>query len=88
LTGSVHAGADDPLAVEVAGLLAEHVGRVVWNDWPTGVTVAAAQQHGGPWPATTTPTTTSVGTAAISRWQRPVAFQGFPAAALPDELKD
>ncbi|GAB3455148.1 aldehyde dehydrogenase (NADP(+)) [Kineococcus endophyticus] len=88
LTGSVHAAADDPLAVEVAGLLAEHVGRVVWNDWPTGVTVSSAQQHGGPWPATTSPTTTSVGTAAISRWQRPVAFQGFPTAALPDELKD
>ncbi|MEZ0492721.1 aldehyde dehydrogenase (NADP(+)) [Kineococcus sp. TBRC 1896] len=88
LTGTVQAGADDPLAAEVAALLAEHVGRVVWNDWPTGVTVSAAQQHGGPWPATTTPTTTSVGTAAITRWQRPVAFQGFPATALPDELKD
>ncbi|MEZ0165091.1 aldehyde dehydrogenase (NADP(+)) [Kineococcus sp. LSe6-4] len=88
LTGTVQAGTDDPLAAEVGALLAEHVGRVVWNDWPTGVTVSPAQQHGGPWPATTTPTTTSVGTAAITRWQRPVAFQGFPATALPDELKD
>ncbi|WP_432509910.1 aldehyde dehydrogenase (NADP(+)) [Kineococcus sp. SYSU DK001] len=90
LTGSVQAAADpadDDLAVEVAQLLAEKVGRVVWNDWPTGVTVSGAQQHGGPWPATTTPTTTSVGTAAIERWQRPVAFQAVPAAALPEQLR-
>ncbi|PRY13375.1 aldehyde dehydrogenase (NADP(+)) [Kineococcus rhizosphaerae] len=89
LTGSVQAaGGDDELAREVALLLAENVGRVVWNEWPTGVTVSAAQQHGGPWPATTAPTTTSVGLAAIERWQRPVAFQGVPAAALPEQLRD
>ena len=74
--------------MEAAGLLAERVGRVVWNDWPTGVTVSSAQQHGGPYPATTAPLTTSVGTAAIERWQRPVAFQGVPAAALPPQLRD
>jgi NADP-dependent aldehyde dehydrogenase len=91
LTGSVQAGTGDPLdpvAVEAAQRLAERVGRVVWNDWPTGVTVSAAQQHGGPYPATTAPLTTSVGTAAIERWQRPVAFQGVPAAALPANLRD
>lgn len=88
LTGSVHAADDDELAAEVALVLADHVGRVVWNDWPTGVTVAAAQQHGGPYPATTAPLSTSVGTAAIERWQRPVAFQGVPTAALPAQLRD
>jgi NADP-dependent aldehyde dehydrogenase len=63
-------------------------GRVLWNDWPTGVTVSWAQQHGGPYPATTTPTTTSVGTAAIERFLRPVAWQGFPDVLLPPALRD
>ncbi|MFD9958639.1 aldehyde dehydrogenase (NADP(+)) [Amycolatopsis sp. NPDC058986] len=63
-------------------------GRLLWNDWPTGVTVSWAQQHGGPYPATTAPTTTSVGTAAIERFLRPVAWQGFPDALLPEALRD
>ncbi|GAA3580101.1 aldehyde dehydrogenase (NADP(+)) [Amycolatopsis ultiminotia] len=62
-------------------------GRLLWNDWPTGVTVSWAQQHGGPYPATTAPTTTSVGTAAIERFLRPVAWQGFPDALLPEALR-
>jgi len=89
LTASVQAGSDgDDLAVELVDLLTENAGRVLWNQWPTGVTVSAAQQHGGPWPATTAPTTTSVGTAAIRRFQRPVAYQNVPTAALPAELRD
>lgn len=64
------------------------VGRLLWNDWPTGVTVSWAQQHGGPYPATTAPTTTSVGTAAIERFLRPVAWQGFPDALLPPPLQE
>ncbi|WP_414637597.1 aldehyde dehydrogenase (NADP(+)) [Amycolatopsis sp.] len=63
-------------------------GRLLWNDWPTGVTVSWAQQHGGPYPATTAPTTTSVGTAAIERFLRPVAWQGFPDALLPPALQE
>ncbi|GAA5156642.1 aldehyde dehydrogenase (NADP(+)) [Amycolatopsis dongchuanensis] len=63
-------------------------GRLLWNDWPTGVTVSWAQQHGGPYPATTAPTTTSVGTAAIERFLRPVAWQGFPDALLPPPLQE
>ncbi|MFG1795937.1 aldehyde dehydrogenase (NADP(+)) [Nocardia sp. NPDC049149] len=63
-------------------------GRLVWNDWPTGVTVTWAQQHGGPYPATTAPTTTSVGTAAIDRFLRPVAWQGFPDRLLPPALRE
>ncbi|MET7991584.1 aldehyde dehydrogenase (NADP(+)) [Amycolatopsis sp. NPDC005232] len=63
-------------------------GRLLWNDWPTGVTVSWAQQHGGPYPATTAPTTTSVGTAAIERFLRPVAWQGFPDALLPEPLQE
>src|SRR5699024_8458340 len=63
--------------------LVAKAGRVLWNGWPTGVTVSYAQQHGGPYPATTAATTTSVGTAAMRRFVRPVAFQDFPADALP-----
>jgi NADP-dependent aldehyde dehydrogenase len=50
--------------------------------------VTYAQQHGGPYPATTATATTSVGTAAISRFLRPVAYQGFPQAILPALLQD
>ncbi len=63
-------------------------GRVLWNSWPTGVSVTFAQQHGGPYPATTAPTTTSVGTDAIARFLRPVAYQGFPQHLLPAALRD
>ncbi|MFD5092384.1 aldehyde dehydrogenase (NADP(+)) [Amycolatopsis thailandensis] len=63
-------------------------GRLLWNDWPTGVTVTWAQEHGGPYPATTAPTSTSVGTAAIERFLRPIAWQGFPDALLPEPLQE
>lgn len=88
LTGTV-IGAEEPDAQALALIprLAEHVGRVVWNQWPTGVSVTAAQQHGGPYPASTAPQTTSVGTAAVDRFRRPVTFQNVPAAALPLELR-
>lgn len=89
LTGTVQAGdADDAVGLRMLDLLARYAGRVIWNQWPTGVTVSDAQQHGGPWPASTAPTTTSVGTAAIRRFRRPVAFQNVPGTALPPELRD
>ncbi|WP_406143353.1 aldehyde dehydrogenase (NADP(+)) [Streptomyces sp. NBC_01012] len=89
LTGTVQAGrTDDEDGLRMLGLLARYAGRVIWNQWPTGVTVSDAQQHGGPWPASTAPTTTSVGTAAVRRFRRPVAFQNVPVAALPPELRD
>ncbi|MFI6699728.1 aldehyde dehydrogenase (NADP(+)) [Streptomyces sp. NPDC050509] len=89
LTGTVQAGSpDDADGLRMLGLLARYAGRVIWNEWPTGVTVSDAQQHGGPWPASTAPTTTSVGTAAIRRFRRPVAFQNVPGAALPPELRE
>ncbi|CAL9383108.1 aldehyde dehydrogenase (NADP(+)) [Streptomyces sp. enrichment culture] len=62
-------------------------GRVVVNGWPTGVAVARAQHHGGPYPATTS-TSTSVGGTAVDRWLRPVAYQSTPHALLPEELRD
>lgn len=88
LTATVHgserdlAGADLLLAV-----LRTKAGRLIVNGFPTGVEVSPAMHHGGPYPATTDSRFTSVGTAAILRFARPVCFQGFPEAALPDELK-
>jgi len=89
LTATVQ-GEEDEVEL-VRGLLpalTKVAGRLLWNDWPTGVTVSWAQQHGGPYPATTAPTTTSVGTAAIDRFLRPVAWQGFPDALLPEALQN
>ena len=71
-------GEDVDLARQVVTVLERVAGRVVCNGWPTGVTVVAAQNHGGPWPATTAPAYTSVRTAAIRRWLVPVAYQDFP----------
>ncbi|MFD7982944.1 aldehyde dehydrogenase (NADP(+)) [Kitasatospora indigofera] len=65
-----------------------YTGRLVWNGWPTGVAVTAAMHHGGPWPATTSPLHTSVGTRAITRWLRPIAYQNTPDAFLPPPLQD
>ncbi|WP_405781787.1 aldehyde dehydrogenase (NADP(+)) [Streptomyces sp. NBC_00859] len=62
-------------------------GRVLVNGWPTGVAVAPAQHHGGPYPATTS-TSTSVGGTAVERWLRPVAYQSTPDALLPAELRE
>jgi NADP-dependent aldehyde dehydrogenase len=72
---------------EILAELTPLAGRVVVNGWPTGVAVAPAQHHGGPYPATTS-TSTSVGGTAIERWLRPVAYQGAPEALLPEELRD
>jgi acyl-CoA reductase-like NAD-dependent aldehyde dehydrogenase len=69
-------------------VLSSKSGRVLWNGWPTGVSVTYAQQHGGPYPATTASGTTSVGTSAIRRFMRPVSYQGFPDDQLPEVLRD
>ena len=69
-------------------VIIEKAGRLVMNGVPTGVEVCAAMQHGGPFPSTTDSRFTSVGPDAIKRFARPVAFQNFPDALLPVELKD
>ncbi|MEU6781005.1 aldehyde dehydrogenase (NADP(+)) [Nonomuraea angiospora] len=86
LTATVH-GTDPDEAGEVVEVLGRKAGRLIWNGWPTGVAVCWAMQHGGPWPAATT-TSTSVGATAIDRWLAPTAYQDWPEALLPDELKD
>lgn len=64
------------------------VGRVLFDGWPTGVAVTPAMTHGGPWPATTNDSSTSVGSAAIERFQRPITYQNVAPAFLPAELRD
>jgi len=89
LTATVQlATSADPVAGAVLPLLAERSGRVIVNGWPTGVAVSHAQHHGGPWPASTNARHTSVGTGAIERFARPVAYQSIPEALLPEELHD
>jgi alpha-ketoglutaric semialdehyde dehydrogenase len=67
--------------------LANLAGRVILNGPPTGVEVGNAMQHGGPFPATSDSRFTSVGTGAIKRFVRPVAWQNWTEELLPDELK-
>ncbi len=88
LTATLVADESDTIAAELLPILAEKAGRVLWNQWPTGVSVTWAQQHGGPYPATTAVGTTAVGMAAISRFLRPVAYQNVPDALLPEALKE
>ncbi|MBX2916649.1 MAG: aldehyde dehydrogenase (NADP(+)) [Cyclobacteriaceae bacterium] len=68
-------------------VLIEKAGRLIINGVPTGVEVCPSQMHGGPFPSTTDSRFTAVGTDAIKRFVRPVAFQNFPESLLPDELK-
>ncbi|WP_329103356.1 aldehyde dehydrogenase (NADP(+)) [Streptomyces sp. NBC_01439] len=79
-------GAPGP-AAELIGQVTGLAGRIVVNGWPTGVAVAPAQHHGGPYPAATSHST-SVGGTAIERWLRPVAYQSVPDALLPAELRE
>ncbi|MBB2893537.1 aldehyde dehydrogenase (NADP(+)) [Flexivirga oryzae] len=91
LTATVHCASDevsDPQIAQLVQLFAQHAGRVLIGGWPTGVAVTAAMQHGGPWPSTTNDTNTSVGSAAITRLLRPVAFQSAPQELLPEPLRD
>ncbi|MGF6884098.1 NADP-dependent aldehyde dehydrogenase [Nocardia sp. GAS34] len=89
LTVTLQAQESDAELVEsLLPALTALAGRLIWNGWPTGITLSWAQQHGGPYPATTTPQFTSMGTAAIDRFLRPVAWQGFPEALLPAPLRD
>ncbi len=89
LTATIHAEpAEHEWAATLADALVEHVGRVVWNGYPTGVAVTPGMYHGGPYPASTAPAHTSVGVTAIRRFLRPVAFQNTPDALLPEALQD
>jgi NADP-dependent aldehyde dehydrogenase len=75
-----------PALAQVIALLADRVGRLLFGGVPTGVAVTHAMHHGGPYPATTAAAHTSVGTTAIGRFLRPIAFQNAPEAVLPEAL--
>jgi NADP-dependent aldehyde dehydrogenase len=89
LTATIH-GTEEDLEeyAELVEVLEQKVGRLIFNGFPTGVEVCHSMHHGGPFPATTAPQTTSVGTAAIYRFTKPVCYQDFPQASLPAELQD
>ncbi len=89
LTATVHGTpADLEGAADLLAILATRAGRLIVNGFPTGVEVGHAMQHGGPWPATSDPRFTSVGSAAAERFVRPVCWQDVPDALLPPALQN
>ncbi|GAA0641019.1 aldehyde dehydrogenase (NADP(+)) [Sphingomonas ursincola] len=89
LTATLHMDeADTDVARALLPVLERKVGRILANGWPTGVEVGHAINHGGPYPATSDGRTTSVGTLAIDRFLRPVAYQDLPEALLPEALRE
>lgn len=89
LTATLHlTEADHAQVTALLPLLEGKAGRILANGWPTGVEVGHAMVHGGPFPATTDARTTSVGTLAIERFLRPVAYQNLPDALLPVPLQE
>lgn len=88
LTATIHAEEDDEKKLApILNSIVQKAGRVIYGGYPTGVEVCHAMQHGGPFPSTTDARSTSVGSAAIYRFVRPVAYQDFPDALLPEALQ-
>jgi NADP-dependent aldehyde dehydrogenase len=89
LTATIHGTAEElPRHARLIDLLTCIAGRILFNGFPTGVEVGYAMHHGGPYPATTDEKFTSVGTAAIYRFAKPVCYQNFPDNMLPPELQN
>ena len=88
LTASVH-GAEEDLekAGPLLSLLSRRAGRLIVNGFPTGVDVCSSMVHGGPYPATSDGSSSSVGTRAIARFTRAISWQGMPEHLLPAELQ-
>ncbi len=87
LTCTLHTGEGDlPLARKLVPILERKAGRILGDGFPTGVEVADAMVHGGPYPASTNFGATSVGTMSIRRFLRPVCYQSLPDALLPADL--
>lgn len=88
LTASIHAVDEDmELSSKLTQVLVHKVGRLIYNQMPTGVEVCASMNHGGPFPASTNIRTTSVGSEAIKRFQRPICYQNMPQVLLPKALQ-
>ncbi|QQX82008.1 aldehyde dehydrogenase (NADP(+)) [Shewanella sp. KX20019] len=88
LTASIH-GLDPELAeqTQLIESVSYNVGRLIFNQMPTGVEVCHSMNHGGPYPASTDSRTTSVGTQAMSRFERPLCIQNMPIALMPQKLR-
>jgi NADP-dependent aldehyde dehydrogenase len=89
LTATLIAEADELLEYRwLADSLQQKVGRILVNGYPTGVEVCEAMVHGGPYPATSDPRSTSVGSLSIDRFLRPICFQNYPDSLLPEALQN
>ncbi|MDX2495453.1 MAG: aldehyde dehydrogenase (NADP(+)) [Desulfuromusa sp.] len=89
LSATVHATVnEEDFCRQLFAVLEKKAGRLILNDFPTGVEVCSAIHHGGPYPATTDSRFSSVGTTAIQRFLRPVCYQNFYEELLPLELQD
>jgi NADP-dependent aldehyde dehydrogenase len=88
LTFSIFTSELDEDAAWLVELGESKAGRVIANGFPTGVGVSWSMQHGGPWPATTNSSATSVGAGGVDRWLRPVTYQSVPDELLPEALRD
>ena len=89
LTATVHGASNEvPAQWELMQVLQHKAGRVIANGYPTGVEFGHAIHHGGPFPASTDARSTAIGSAALQRFTRPVCFQNFPQALLPEPARD
>jgi NADP-dependent aldehyde dehydrogenase len=89
LTATIHATEDELAAsADLVSILERKAGRLIFNGFPTNVEVCPAMHHGGPFPATGDVRSTSVGTAAMARFARPLCYQDFPDSQLPPELRN
>ena len=89
LTASLHCDpADDALADLIEPMLRRVAGRILYAGVSPGVALSDTMVHGGPYPSSTRPETSSVGALSLTRWTRPVAYQSCPARRLPTALDD
>jgi len=86
LTISFHSNKDGEVSKEFLSIIEDRAGRIICNQFPTGVEVCHSMVHGGPFPATSDTRTTSVGSKAIFRFLRPVCYQNIPSNLLPKEI--
>ncbi len=89
LTATFHAGPADRAVLDpLRAVMEAKAGRLLFGGSPTGVEACAAMHHGGVYPAASDPRSTSVGTAAMLRFARPICYQDWPQDQLPLELQD
>lgn len=89
LTTTLLATKEDLAAnAELVATIQSKCGRIIFNNFPTGVEVCKAMHHGGPFPSASSGQYTSVGSDSIKRFVRPLSFQNWPEEFLPDELKN